>query len=776
MLHDNEKPVPAEQQDTGLQLGAANEVSPESNPSEISLSNAIGFLRWYSPNGPWVLTTYSPHTRGGGFLPSAAENAAAFVQQWDGKQNLYFLLGMPQGKPTTQPKKEAMLGSWHLWVDLDPRARENLNEERRRMLALLTDRLPKGVPAPTCIIDSGRGYWGLWRLDAPCLNPALVEAYNKRLADLFGALGDSCWNSNRVGRLPGTINTKTGERAKVIAVSNACYSLADMPAPVAEKRTAELPAKSFFDFSPDTRSTEDLAELDQWSVPDRVKRIIAQGRDPEEGPKEGDDSRSAWVFDALCQLVRAKVPDEVMLGLLTDPKWGISDSIFRTRDGQQIRNPEKGALRQIENAKKEVGAGNPLAEFECGDNGLPYKSQSNIRTALRLLGVRLRYDLFHDRLLIEGLEGFGPFLEDDAMTRLWLLIDERYRFRAGKDFFWSVVEDTARRDSFHPVLDYLDSLDWDRVPRLDGWLSQYGGAEDTPYTRAVGSLMLVAAVRRVRSPGCKFDEMLVLEGEQGTNKSSALAIMSVRDDWFSDDLPLNADGKRVIESLAGRWILEAAELKGMRKGDVEHLKAFLSRNTDRARMSYDRLSTEVLRQCVIFGTTNSSQYLRDGTGNRRFWPIRIARFDLEALRRDRDQLWAEAAYREAQGEAIRLAPELWPLAASEQQKREVEDPYFLLLQEVLGNMRGKIKASDVWDIIGIPPAQRGPEHNARIGEAMRQLGWVRTKLRFGGDNPEHAYALGTPQERTRRIVVRVNSNAKPQALYEEDAKAADEAF
>lgn len=287
--------------------------------------------------------------------------------------------------------------------------------------------------------------------------------------------------------------------------------------------------------------------------------------------------------------------------------------------------------------------------------------------------------------------------------------------------------------------------------------------------------MLVAAVRRVRSPGCKFDEMLVLEGEQGTNKSSALAIMSVRDDWFSDDLPLNADSKRVIESLEGRWIVEAAELKGMRKGDVEHLKAFLSRNTDRARMTYDRLNTVVPRQCVIFGTTNSSQYLRDGTGNRRFWPVRIKRFDLDALKRDRDQLWAEAAHREALGEAIRLAEELWPMAAAEQQKREVEDPYFLLLQEALGDAQGKIKASDVWDILDIPTAQRGQEHNARIGEAMRQLGWERGKLRFGGKSPEHCYARGTALERSQRLVVR-NNGETLRVVTELVAKQADEAF
>jgi predicted P-loop ATPase len=132
--------------------------------------------------------------------------------------------------------------------------------------------------------------------------------------------------------------------------------------------------------------------------------------------------------------------------------------------------------------------------------------------------------------------------------------------------------------------------------------------------------------------------MLVLESPQGGDKSTGLQTLAVNPDWFSDDLPLNAEGKKVIESLLGHWIIEAAELTGMRRGEIEGLKAFLSRQIDRARMSYGRVVTEAPRQCVIFGTTNSRQYLRDNTGNRRFWPIAVKPFDIKALTRARDQL------------------------------------------------------------------------------------------------------------------------------------------
>ena len=409
--------------------------------------------------------------------------------------------------------------------------------------------------------------------------------------------------------------------------------------------------------------------------------------------------------------------------------------------------------------------------FETDNNGKTYSnSQKNIRVALRRLGVRVRHDQFQDRLLIEGMDGIGPLLDDRAIERLWLEIDQRFRFRPSKDFFLTVVSVEARLNPFHPVRKFLDGLRWNGVERIDKWLTTYAGAADTAYTNAVGALLLVAACRRIRSPGCKFDEMVVLESEQGTEKSSALAALAVQDDWFSDDLPLNADGKRVIEALSGRWIIEAAELKGMRKGEIQHLKAFLSRRFDRARMSYDRLVTEVPRQCVIVGTTNSEQYLKDITGNRRFWPVRIKKFDLASLAGDRDQLWAEAAAREAKGIPIRLDPLLWEAAAREQELRVVEDPFSEVIEHTLGSMEGKIAAADVWLIVGVREGQRNQEHNSRLGEAMRQLGWKRERLRFGRPNKEYGYWRGTKDKQiyVSRDVVEGTVSAFYEQRGEED--------
>jgi predicted P-loop ATPase len=177
---------------------------------------------------------------------------------------------------------------------------------------------------------------------------------------------------------------------------------------------------------------------------------------------------------------------------------------------------------------------------------------------------------------------------------------------------------------------------------------------------------------------------------------------------------------------------------------IEHIKALLSRQSDRGRLAYDRITSEVPRQCVIIGTTNDRQYLKDTTGNRRFWPVSIERFDVEALKQDRDQLWAEAAAREAQGESIRLKRELWPKAALEQDQRLASDPFLDALEDVFSGREGKIKASDVWKILGIQVGHATQDHNMRLGKAMRTLGWVRPPsgtARFGG-KPVSAYVKG----------------------------------
>ncbi|HTR54985.1 MAG TPA: virulence-associated E family protein [Kofleriaceae bacterium] len=394
------------------------------------------------------------------------------------------------------------------------------------------------------------------------------------------------------------------------------------------------------------------------------------------------------------------------------------------------------------------------ARFERDEKKHIKQTQKNVLLAMCKLGVTVRYDQFARHELIYGLNGFGPRLDDAAMNRLRMAIDKEFKFLVGKEFLRDFVADRAQLNGFHPVRDYLASLSWDRTPRIARWLIDYAGAPDTEYVRAVSRIVMVAAARRIRRPGAKYDEMLILESPQGFDKSNALRVLAVRDDWFTDDLPLGADTKRLMEATAGKWIIEAGELKGMGKGDIAALKAYLSRQRDEARMSYDHKNTVAPREFVIIGTTNERDgYLRDATGNRRFWPVRVQRFDLARLQDERDQIWAEAAEAERLGESIRLDPVLYADAAVEQEARlRGDDPLIDLLHRTLGNRTGKLRVSDAFLICGIEAGKANQDQMERVGRAIRDLGWERKQRRFGGPL-EYAYVKGTAAEREVELIV-----------------------
>jgi hypothetical protein len=219
--------------------------------------------------------------------------------------------------------------------------------------------------------------------------------------------------------------------------------------------------------------------------------------------------------------------------------------------------------------------------------------------------------------------------------------------KLGKDTTHQAVDKYARENSFHPIRDYLNGLEWDGFERLPEWLSTYLGAANTPYTKGIGRMFLIGMVARILRPGCKMDYMLVLEGEQGTFKSSACAILA--GDYFSDHLP-NLNNKDSSLHLRGKWLIEVAELRAYSRAALDEFKEFLVRDTDRYRPPWGRKDAHEPRQRVFIGTTNKELYLRDETGNRRSWPIKTGTIDLDSLRRDRDQLFAEAVWRLKQGE------------------------------------------------------------------------------------------------------------------------------
>lgn len=717
--------------------------------------DSIDFLRRWRPGGPWLLTAIGLDKTGIDTRAFRAEQEGelrAWLEAQGAHRNIYFSVNPTfpayidraaadgRSKKTEATDIEAMVC---LHVDLDPREGEDVAAEQRRIRERLTTNLPAGVPPPTLVVFSGGGCQGFWalrepvRLDGSKAAAEGAKRWNLQLEVVFGA--DHCHNIDRIMRLPGTVNwpdSKKKAKGRTAALAEVvvwhperAYDIGQFtkaPEVQAAAKSAKRPEVDTAGVRRFGGDVDRIPTAPDRKISDRGRVVIVQGRDPDEPHKFGS-SRSEWLYFACCEMVRAGVSDADIYSVITDPDFGISASVLDKGSAT-----EKYALKQVADARAEVAEA--AEEFSVTDSGAIPPTQRNTKLAIRRLGVGIAYDLFRNRTMVRGLEGFGPELSDMAVDRLWLTIDQRFGFRPSFEFFEKVVKDAAWDARFNPVTDYLAGLAWDGRERVPTWLVEYAGAEDTPFNRAVGRLVLVAAVRRARRPGCKFDEMLVLESPQGSYKSTALRNLVPAPDLFTDSLSLSASVKEQMEQLDGKWIVEAGELQGMRKAEVEKCKSFLSRQDDEARLAYGRRASRQPRQCVIIGTTNNKEYLQDLTGNRRFWPVRVGTFRADDVLRDRDQLWAEAAHLEAQGESIRLDPSLWGAAAEQQRARLDTGPFFEILQPLLDGKSGKVSAESIWRVVGYADkSRRTAAARSLIGSVMRQLGWSYSNRRFRGE-------------------------------------------
>jgi hypothetical protein len=375
----------------------------------------------------------------------------------------------------------------------------------------------------------------------------------------------------------------------------------------------------------------------------------------------------------------------------------------------------------------------PVADdWARGDkNQIIANHPQNVRHALELLGVEFRHNEFFDHLEVDGLDNWPDAeLTDAGAIHARILIQENYGFYPSKDRFEEVVCDLAHASRYHPVKTYFATLTHDGTARIDTWLIDYAGAEDSLFNRSIGRLWLVAAVRRIMQPGAKFDTILVIEGLQGKNKSTAMEVLA-NENWFTDDLPLGEKSKQVIEQTSGVWIVEFPDLTGMSRRELNQVKSFAARRKDRARLSYGRRALTVPRQWVGGATSNDSEYLSDDQ-NRRFWPVRVIKFDLEKLRTDRDQLWAEAVVAEARGESITLPESLWEAAAVVQAERQIPNPFYEKLLGMIPAIDGWVTSEGVWRILEIP-VERRHAHTVKVGQAMKKLGFVKDRVKAAQD-------------------------------------------
>lgn len=274
---------------------------------------------------------------------------------------------------------------------------------------------------------------------------------------------------------------------------------------------------------------------------------------------------------------------------------------------------------------------------------------------------------------------------DDANLRVWL---ERHYGIVGKEKIADALAAVLTKRSFHPIRDYLNGVKWDGVPRLERLVIDYIGADDNELNRVMTRKHFTAAVARVFEPGCKYDYCLIMTGPEGVGKSTLLNIMGGQ--WFNDSVT-TMEGKEGMEALRRAWIIEMGELSSIKRSDVENVKAYLSKRVDIYRAAYGRRTTEYPRQCVFCGTTNEALFLKGDTGNRRFWVIDISpalrkhRNWQQALKRDRDQLWAEAVHYYRQGEQLYLSDVLEAQARKRQEayNDNADDPLVSLLDKFL---------------------------------------------------------------------------------------------
>lgn len=279
---------------------------------------------------------------------------------------------------------------------------------------------------------------------------------------------------------------------------------------------------------------------------------------------------------------------------------------------------------------------------------------------------------------------------DDANLRIYL--ENKYKI-SGKDKIWDSCNSLCHENKYHPIKNYLEALEWDGIKRLDTLLIDYFACEDNRYVRAVTRKTLLAAVTRIYEPGCHFDNMLTLKGPQGCGKSSFFRKLSLG--WFTDSIK-DIRNKDALEALQGVWIVEMGELTAMKKVDAETIKSFLSGTVDRFRMAYGRRTKNYPRQCIFVATTNESEFLRDKTGNRRFWIVSGSKSkkpdkDVFSITREEiDQIWAETkALYDSGTETLYLDNEIEKEAEQIQESYMMEDPRTSVIYDYLDRLLPK---------------------------------------------------------------------------------------
>jgi predicted P-loop ATPase len=780
----------------------------------IASETALDFLEKLRPGGPWVLTAIVPDGSTDTVTAKDAEDVRRFVSKNDGKKNLYFSVNPTRTARTSKASKLDIAAIEYSFVDLDPKENETPEAAKTRYLAGLDE----FKPPPTAIIDSGNGIQALWRLDEPIKLPepeaaenpkgrqprkvyssetlaviADAEGRGKALMELLNSVAGT-QNIDRILRLPGPVNLPNARKLKdgrttcltaLLQFNGEACKLEDFPTVA----TPDGNADSAGNEPSNSVVTKGASDLDWSKVEQHVGWLKGASDLPEDFSIKGRTivahkgnladlkfdleeaglivNYNSWseVGLALAAIFKnySRFTNEQIAAALLCP-LDCNQHVTRMQGIHQRRAVE----RMITRSHQQTEQNSVLLEGEPDwrerlASSKPKPSMHNARLAITELGISCSCDTFHNKTLFgyrddkvkHELTSIVGEVSDNGIIALRQRMSDRFGFDMEDKATRDAVKSLALEHCFDPVCDLINKAEgeWDGVERLDRMAVDYFNCEDTAINRAFIRKTMIGLVARARDPGCKFDTIVVLESKEGFNKSTAWRVLA-GDENFSDESIIGKAGREVQEQLAEVWIHENADLAGMRKAEVETIKAYASRTTDIARPAFAHYVVKQLRHSIEVGTTNSNEYLQSQTGNRRFWPLEVTKaIDIEKLRRDRLQLIGEAAKYQSAGESIVLDEELWGDAGIEQEQRRVKDPWEDRLanipiwhNEITGYDENKapmeslvlivhregaldiVTAADLMThLLDIRIAQQTSATAMRLATVMKQLGWGRNK-------------------------------------------------
>jgi predicted P-loop ATPase len=397
----------------------------------------------------------------------------------------------------------------------------------------------------------------------------------------------------------------------------------------------------------------------------------------------------------------------------------------------------------------------------------------NMRRALTDIGVELSYDQFADKITVDVPGKTHIVVGNNEMLEIWFRVQEVCGFRPTKDFFFDFLIHEALRSQYHPVLDYLSTLTWDGVERVDGWLETHFGViaagdddvereRDRNYIRAVGRNFLIGMVARVKQPGCKLDDAPVFVGPEAMFKSTGLKALA--HPWFTDSVP-DVSSKEAPIQLLGIWLAEMSELTGTTASRIEIVKAFMSRSTDRYRPVYGKLSEDRPRQGVFALTTNRDDFLDTSTGARRFRPLRVTKLvDVKAIERDRDQLFAEALHLYESGAKWWMEEaDVVETAATVADRHRHQEPWEEAIARVLQDC-DLTSVADLLSAIGVGIERQDAGAARRAAKVLRSMSWKVERVKSGVLRDAQLWYSPRVQTEAARLGERLDKTHKTMGL------------